>query len=561
MTIKVVWLTYHKEVPANDYWDMTMLKDLFRGKMWDPVEGFEFEEMFHLNEIPVGEGAIIVIPGRYHNLDIDLINKDISILPWVIMMIVGDEESIFPTDRLQHPHMRLWVMTPIPGRHKADHFLPHGYTPYTRIYLSAYGNDEIRPYRWFFSGQITHSRRDACAEVLENRNDGKFYRTPGFTQGLSGSEYYSRMAMSKVIPCPSGPATPDSFRVVEALEAGCVPIADDCTPDPNYPSGYWSFIFKETPPFAIIRDWESFPGYTKEIIDEWPGSANKVFSWWQGYKRKMAYDVVDDLEKLGIRSGMRHIDRDLVTVLIPTSPIPSHPDTSIIEETISSVRKCLPSCEIILMIDGIREDQEHYRAAYAEYTRRLLWKCSFEWKNILPVVYREHLHQAAMTRNCLDKVRTPMILFVEHDTPIVTDRFIDWTNLFEVVLQGHVDMVRLHYNYCINEEHWPMMLDRSKPFEVCGVRLIRTFQWSQRPHIASTSFYRRIIQDKFTPDSRTMIEDRMHGIVEENYRHNPQTGWNNYRLAIYMPNDDNIQRSLHLNGRMADSKFEDKFKF
>ena len=33
-----------------------------------------------------------------------------------------------------------------------------------------------------------------------------------------------------MIPCPSGPATPDSFRLWEALEAGCVPIADGYAP-------------------------------------------------------------------------------------------------------------------------------------------------------------------------------------------------------------------------------------------------------------------------------------------------------------------------------------------
>ena len=559
MKIKVLWQSYYDEVPRYTYWDMTMLLDLFYGTLWDAVCSPQYENICNFDAIEPGEGAVVIIPARYHYKDVDRINADLARLPWVILMIVGDEESTFPTDKISHPNMKLWVMTPIPGRHKADHYLIHGYTPDCRTMLAKLAGDD-KSRAWFFAGQATHRRREECLAQLEKREDGYLLKTAGFAMGMGHEDYFLRMASSKVIPCPSGPATPDSFRVAEALEAGCVPMADECTPEAGYPEGYWTNVFGATPPFSIIRDWGSFGGYLKDLLNTWPDCANKVFAWWQGYKRKMAYDVIQDLSDLGVKPEAPGAFKDLVTVLISTSPIPSHPSTEIIEETIGTVRRWLPESEIIIMIDGIRDSQKSlYGKSYGEYVRRLLWKCNHQWKNILPVFYGEHHHQAAMTRQALDLVKTPMILFVEHDTPLIVDHAIDWANLFEVVLHGHVDMIRFHYDARIYDEHWPLMLD-PQPVLQYGIPFIRTIQWSQRPHLASTSFYRRSLRDNFSPTALTMIEDRMHSVVQHHCADNPINGWNDYRLAIYVP-EGYMQRSYHLDGRRSDSKFEDKFTY
>ena len=80
-----------------------------------------------------------------------------------------------------------------------------------------------------------------------------------------------------------------------------------------------------------------------------------------------------------------------------------------------------------------------------------------------------------------------------------------------------------------------------------GVPLRRTFQWSQRPHLAPTGYYRRILGE-FPAAPNTMIEDRMHSVCQvEPYDHN--------RLAIYHPDGD-IKRSYHLDGRGSEPKFD-----
>ena len=58
-----------------------------------------------------------------------------------------------------------------------------------------------------------------------------------------------------------------------------------------------------------------------------------------------------------------------ITVIIPTSVIRSHPSTAIIDETINNIRYHLPDSEIILQIDGIRDEQLHRKKEYDEYKK------------------------------------------------------------------------------------------------------------------------------------------------------------------------------------------------
>lgn len=248
---------------------------------------------------------------------------------------------------------------------------------------------------------------------------------------------------------------------------------------------------------------------------------------------------------------------DEITVLIPSSPIAAHPGTAVIEECVASVRAQLPDSEIIIMLDGVRPEQEHYRENYEKYKQKLLWLCNNQWRNVLPVVHEEHKHQAIMTREALDMVHTPLLLFVEHDAPPTPDRIIEWPDLVEAIKYGQADMIRLHHEEIILAEHEAMMLDIGPD----GSGMRATVQWSQRPHLASVAFYRRILAEHFRPDQKTMVEDVMHGVVQEAYRRDGEMGWHNYRLWVYLPTTDDlgIKRSYHLDARGSDSKFEETF--
>lgn len=550
--IPVIWQNYDKGSPKRGYWDQGFLELLFEGKIWKTPFWFEFKHYNDLQELPKDtEGAIIVLPARYNAGQEKRLNNDIKRLKWVLLIIGGDEENVFAWEKIEHPRIKIWVMTPNPKRHKVDFVLGEGFRKEAPDLIK----NLDKTLDVFFCGQITHERRQLCKEKLETLEVKKecIYNDSFAQETITAKEYYEKMSQTKVVPCPSGTVTPSSFRVFEALEAGAVPVVDSKTPNGSFPDNYWEFLF-ENPPFPIFKDYEQLPGYIMDTLEHYPEINNKVFSWWQGYKRQVAYKLTDHIIEL---SGQKEFEtlRDLITVVVCSSPIKSHPDTSMIEKTIADVRVQLPECEILLMLDKDRPEYQKWHDNYQEYIRRIIGLCN-KWENVLPVVFEEFGHQSGNTKAILELVRTPLMLFVEHDAPLTPDCKIEWQELSQAILCGEANVIRFHHESHILDGHKHLMI--GEPQEVCGTRMTKTIQWSQRPHLASVAYYRRMVEDYFSKDAKTMIEDVMHGKVISDYQKDGLSGWFNHRVWIYTP-EGNIKRSYHTDGRGSEQKYSMKF--
>ncbi len=236
-----------------------------------------------------------------------------------------------------------------------------------------------------------------------------------------------------------------------------------------------------------------------------------------------------------------------ISALVSSSPIRGHPSTAIIEETLRSIRYHLPDSPILIMLDGVRPEQEHYAKRYLEYIKNLVGKAVFTMDNVKLVPFTEFTHQAGMTIKTLEMVHTPLILFVEHDTPLM-DRPIDWKMLKEAILSGATNHIRLHYDEQIHQDHQHMMCGLLTP------HLIKCVQWHQRPHLANTEWYRKVLSENFGPESRTWVEDKIYSPVSV-------APWEDYRLTIYDPNGNGLEmkRSRDLNGRAGDKKYDPIF--
>jgi len=238
-----------------------------------------------------------------------------------------------------------------------------------------------------------------------------------------------------------------------------------------------------------------------------------------------------------------------ITVVIPVSPVKSHPSTEIIDETVESVRYWLPDSEIVLTFDGVRPEQEHRRADYQEFIRRALWKADHAWGNVAPFLFDEHTHQVGMLRGVIDEIRSPLMLYVEQDTPLITNLNIEFGAITNFILEGHSNCVRLYHETVLQPEHEHLMHGSEFGY-------IRTSQWSQRPHVASVAFYHRLLEH-FSPDARCFIEDKAYGIIDEAVRMWGPTGWHQFKLHLYAPGGGNLQRSYHIDGRAGEPKFDD----
>ncbi len=555
VTVPVLWLSLNPDAIPRGYWDHGCLEDLFAGDLY-PLPDLPTFEHHTLDTLAhdwdsllarVRHGGVLIVPARHHveARYIYGLKALLAEMPWSLLILTGDEggemHSEWFTDM---PRSRLWVMTPQGEREYGNTYpIGSGYPPGIRTILAE--REGERRLAWAFLGQITHDRREQCIKMLRARSDdGCLVESGGFTQGIDQDDYWRTLADAKVAPCPSGPLSADSFRVYEALEAGCVPIADDRHPGPAPQLDYWERLFG-SPPFPTVKGkWRDESATLDAALAHWPASGNRVFSWWQRQKRAMTLRLVSDLTELGATDNVvPSVPAECVTAIIVTSPTPRQPDLADLETTVQSIREQLGGCEIVLVFDGIRPEAEHRRTAYEEYTRRALWAANTRWGPVVPLVLDEWQHQARASRTALDWVRTRHVLMVEHDTPLTGE--VDWPAIVETLDLCHVDMIRLHHETTIGDPHWHMMLDKAPTLDCGPAPIIRTWQWSQRPHVAPTSWYERLLDRYFASGARTMIEDVMHGVVASDHL----DGGTEFRLAVYAPDGENWQRSLHLDSR------------
>lgn len=227
-----------------------------------------------------------------------------------------------------------------------------------------------------------------------------------------------------------------------------------------------------------------------------------------------------------------------VTIIIPTSVLPSHPSTQIIEETLKSVRYHFPENEIIIQVDGLRFERQDKKNVYDEFKSVILWKSLHEWENVLPIIFDIHSHQTTMMKKTIKEIKTSAMLYVEADCPLVIDREIAWDECLDMLEYEKANTIRFHFEDFIPKDHLRLVMEQEGNF-------MKTIQWSQRPHLSLVSYYKNVVLP--FSEEKTFIEDRFHGKVQDD-------GWEDHKLWIYHPSGG-IKRSYHLDGREGTRKF------
>ena len=562
--IPCYWIHYQGG-PVRCRWDEQMLDRLISGRLkrpgWFPdVVHHETMEAFRRNTVT--ESCIVMFPaGDHDERDVARLNADLGRLRNPVIFFTSDEGSTFPVDKVVHPTATFFVMTP-----RSD----HEYPPET-FFIGEGDADagvlhEVDPTvdkltDVFFYGQGGHPRRDQmmaafnewkttdAAEMLSWMVD----ESPGFLQGVPRDVYLRYMAESKVALCPAGTKTQDSFRVYEALTHGCVPVLDAVRND-GAAFGYWGMLgghlYVKAP---VVKDWDTdLAGAISYALNDWPKSAVRAHEWWHRHRRRIALELSMSLYS-GDEDEMSATDR--ITVIIPTSPIPSHPSTAMIEATIHSIRHYL-DCEILVMVDGVRPEQADREADYWEYVRRLMLVAE-RLDNVTPIVSWTHKHQSGLMKTALDHVTTPFVFFVEHDCPL-DGQPIDFEGILSAMNHHDLNLMRFHHESHVLDEHRDLFFEIEPDPDRPGAPFVRTMQWSQRPHIARTAFYVRLMAEYFGDGAITMIEDVLHGVSEFAHRKQPPEDWG---LAVYAPSEGGMRRSLHLDGRSDDPKYPQKFDY
>lgn len=223
-----------------------------------------------------------------------------------ILIYLADEFATIPTNVGQSFFAVLKSYWPLPDRQNNIIPFPHGYgncitdlslIPFSErtvdCFFSGYFNynrlDLFRAfsaYRWLppFPLKHTFSKR-AYWHLLsrvglyhpgrrEAGNKTEIYFTPRFGAGLSRKAYASHLANSRIVLCPRGHVSAESFRLFEAASVGCVIISDPL------PSSYWY----QDAPCVTCRDWLN----VRTIIDKLREDEGRLYQlhkdtlyWWQ----------------------------------------------------------------------------------------------------------------------------------------------------------------------------------------------------------------------------------------------------------------------------------------
>lgn len=234
-------------------------------------------------------------------------------------------------------------------------------------------------------------------------------------------------------------------------------------------------------------------------------------------------------------SGIGDVDSSKIVVMVPTSAIPSHPATTLMDETIAGIKFHFPDAQIIILADGIWSQLEHRRNQYENYLKAIEGR----YPKTRIIQFPVHTQQTAMAQYAIQNfVQTKLIFWNEHDAPLRTDRAIDWDAIVQQVESGDAGLVRFTYfDEGIHEAHEHLTRGR---YRVGDATFVKTVQFSGWSFMTTPNFFiTKIFNGQ--PIGREMLELRMYGQVAS-------APWEQYKIVIYCP-DPPAQRFRHSNGR------------
>jgi hypothetical protein len=263
---------------ANDKWDYGILKEIF--------DKYQIEEI-KTTLVPKTERAFVVIPGAQNTGYEEHINEQIQNISKLVLFITGDEESKFDTEKIKHPNAEIWVQYPS-EKHKNLNKLPIGVPKHLKSLVPEYPSKD---YEVYFSGQITHQRRQQIAKIMPNIPNSLFNPTAGFTQGEKPKDYYRILSSAKIAPAPAGAVTIDTFRFFESIEMLCLPIFDKIDSRGNR-KDFYNYLFGYDIPVSGVSDWQELHILIPQLLKDYPANMHRVVAWWIKYKRDLGIKLM-----------------------------------------------------------------------------------------------------------------------------------------------------------------------------------------------------------------------------------------------------------------------------
>jgi len=276
--IKAYLYSHDGQDYANDKWDYGLIKEIFDKHEVDQIR---------VTEIPKSDKAFVVIPGPQTAGNEELLSNELNKLSRVVLFINGDENARFDVNKIKHSNIEIWIQYPH-RKHSQYNKLALGVPRDLHKHLPEY-QDKV--YDVSFSGQITHQRRQELATVMPNIPNSFYNPTNGFAEGLKPKQYYDKMFLSKIVPCPSGAMVIDSFRFYEAIEMLCLPVGDKLDSKMQN-TNFFNFLFQGEHSINTVENWQDLPKLLPELLNNYTSEMHQVVCWWIKYKRDLFNELI-----------------------------------------------------------------------------------------------------------------------------------------------------------------------------------------------------------------------------------------------------------------------------
>lgn len=218
-----------------------------------------------------------------------------------------------------------------------------------------------------------------------------------------------------------------------------------------------------------------------------------------------------------------HDVASLLTIVVTSSPVPSNPDTSTMQAVFRSFALVpgLLRCPKIIQLDGPQRSLPQLRIrSYSEFARRIrtMSRADAAFANTRVFANERFLFASHNLAAAISHVNTSFLFSCQHDYLLA--RPFDLSGLLRTMIS--IPVVR-HVRLNMRPNYPPRGFDgviENATLPGLLVPLSRTCGWSDAPHIASVSYYRKFVIPQNEHDhfggKRKFMEESIHYPMQRN---------------------------------------------
>jgi len=258
-----VWGKYHKK--NSDKWIFEILKKV------------NFKEIKNESELEKNDYLLIIDSNVVNK--IDFYDKLKLICSKIYLIHLGDETGINDHSEIYKNCNYVWrtFCSNTYFKNQKVSCIPLGYKSGVVI------NEEVknRAYKWSFIGTAHKSSRHDLLFQLSEIKPSYLFKTKKFNNDILEIKDMNKvLSSSEFLPCPNGFVHPETYRLYEALESGCIPIVENAFK-------YYDRLFPGNP-FLKVDMWSE----AKVIINSWKKEQiitkqEECNIWWRKFKKNL----------------------------------------------------------------------------------------------------------------------------------------------------------------------------------------------------------------------------------------------------------------------------------